>query len=150
MVELAELVATAATASRLAINPTEQTLVRRVLVEPVESVELSAHTRARCLALAATAATPDSLEMAVSPPQVATVVTAETVPLVVPVVPVVLATALEHLVEEVATAATPAMVVLPPPAERLLTALTVVTVDLVVVGMPVVPPAQLVRLPVEP
>lgn len=141
---------TAATVSRPAINRLEPKAATPVREESVDPVERSEHSPVRRPATVVTVATPESLEMAVSPPQVATVVTAETVPLVVPVVPVVLATALEHLVEEVATAATPAMVVLPPPAERLLTSLTVVTVDLVVVGMPVVPPAQLVRLPVEP
>ena len=150
MVEPAELAAMVETASHLTIKPTERTPVLREPVDLVESAELSVHSQARYLAPAATAATPASLEMAVSPPQVATVVTAETVPLVVPVEPVEPPMDQVRSVAPAATVATLAMAVLPPPAERLLTALTAVTVDLVVVGMPVVPPAQLVRLPVEP
>ena len=137
------------TASLLAMNPTEQTLVRRVLVEPVESVELSAHSRARCLALAATEATLASLERVVLPPKVATVATAAMVPLVEPVETVEPPMDQVQSAAMAAMAATPAMVVLPPPAERLLTALTVVTVDLAVAGTPEVPPAQLVQLPEE-
>lgn len=140
-VVLAEQVATVEMASRLAINPTEQTLVRRVLVEPVESVELSAHSRARYLAPAATEATQALLEMVVLPPAAETVATLVTEPLVELAVLAVLATELAPTADMVEMAEMPATVEwlpMPEPQSSEVTVEMAATVEMAVLAVPLV------------
>ena len=109
-VVLAEQAATVAPALRLAINPMEPTAEMQALEEPVESEELSAHSRTRYLAPAATEATLASLEMVVWPPAAETVATLVTEPLAVLAVLAVLATEQAPMADLVEMAEMPATV----------------------------------------